>query len=228
MAADDEGHLVCGQSAFSGDRCGDAVSFSLPKGGNATDAGKRKGIGRKSRGNSCQRKHPAEILALGPSCASHRRSSNANSLGGQHSTRKLEICATFQWIICAAVSEFESYMPSHAVASLWARQASWIELRFKSPLGPWSERASSSRATFAMISANCVAGRDQGRGIACAFGMPVHWGCNDSVVADYRRIPSGSRGGPICAPTDLNAQPVVLPEKRVFRSLSQNPAGAVD
>jgi len=37
-------------------------------------------------------------------------------------------------------------MPSHAVASLWARQASWIELRFKSPLGPWSERASSSRA----------------------------------------------------------------------------------
>ena len=54
----------------SGDRCGDAVGFSLSKGGNATDAGKRKGIGRKSRGNSCQRKHPAEILALGPSCAS--------------------------------------------------------------------------------------------------------------------------------------------------------------
>jgi putative tryptophan/tyrosine transport system substrate-binding protein len=27
-------------------------------------------------------------------------------------------------------------MPSHAVASLLARQASWIELRFKSPLGP--------------------------------------------------------------------------------------------
>src|SRR2546430_16453450 len=35
---------------------------------------------------------------------------------------------------------------SQAGASLWARQASWIELRFKSPLGPWSERASSSRA----------------------------------------------------------------------------------
>ena len=85
--------------------------------------------------------------------------------------------------------------PPTTVASLWARQASWIEPRFKSPLGPWSERASSSRATFAMISANCVAGRDQGRGIACAFGTPVHWGCNDSVVADYRRIPSGSRGG---------------------------------
>src|SRR6516162_902933 len=101
----------------------------------------------------------------------------------------------FKGIICDDISEFESHMPSHAVASLWARQASWIELRFKSPLGPWSERASSSRATFAMISANCVAGRDQGRGIACAFGMPVHWGCNDSVVADYRRIPSGSRGG---------------------------------
>ncbi len=35
----------------------------------------------------------------------------------------------------------------------------------------------------------------QGQGIASAFGTPVHWGCNDSVVADYRRIPSGSRGG---------------------------------
>jgi hypothetical protein len=33
------------------------VGFSLSKGGNATDAGKRKGIGRKSRGNSCRRKH---------------------------------------------------------------------------------------------------------------------------------------------------------------------------
>src|SRR6516165_6439821 len=29
MAAGDEGHLVCGQSAFRGDRCGDAVGFSL-------------------------------------------------------------------------------------------------------------------------------------------------------------------------------------------------------
>src|SRR5262245_57459129 len=99
----------------SGDRCGDAVGFSLSKGGNATDAGKWKGIGRKSRGNSCQRKHPAEILALGPSCASHRRSLNANSLGGRTSAGSLEICATLQWIICASVSEFESYMPSHAV-----------------------------------------------------------------------------------------------------------------
>ena len=116
------------------------------------------------------------------------------SLGGIR-LRSWESARVFKGIICADVSEFESYMPSHAVASLRARQASWIELRFKSPLGPWSERASSSRATFAMISANCVAGRDQGRGIACAFGTPVHWGCNDSVVADYRRIPSGSRGG---------------------------------
>src|SRR5262245_22064764 len=107
----------------SGDRCGDAVGFSLSKGGNATDAGKRKGIGRKSRGNSCQRKHPAENLALGPSCASHRRSSNANSLGGQNSAGSLEICAIFQWIICADVSEFESYMPSQPVPSLWVMYA---------------------------------------------------------------------------------------------------------
>src|SRR5262249_32274398 len=31
------------------------------------------------------RKHPAEMLARGPSCASHRRSSNANSLCGRNS-----------------------------------------------------------------------------------------------------------------------------------------------
>src|SRR5262249_61706844 len=35
----------------------------------------------------------------------------------------------------------------------------------------------------------------QAQGIASAFGTPVHQGRNDSVVADYRRIPSGSRGG---------------------------------
>src|SRR6516164_11122156 len=38
----------------------------------------------------------AEIPALGPSCASHRRSSNANSLGGRHPAGSPEICATFQ------------------------------------------------------------------------------------------------------------------------------------
>ena len=96
MAAGDEGPSGLWSICVSGDRCGDAVGFSLSKGGNATDAGKRKGIGRKSRGNSCQRKHPAEILALGPSCASHRRSSNANSLCGRNSAGSPEICATFQ------------------------------------------------------------------------------------------------------------------------------------
>src|SRR5262245_48311590 len=99
----------------SGDRCGDAVGFSLSKGGNATDAGKREGIGRKSRGNSCQRKHPAEILALGPSCASHRRSLNANSLCGQNSAGSRESERAFKGIFCDDISEFESYHLSQAV-----------------------------------------------------------------------------------------------------------------
>src|SRR5262245_35488350 len=102
----------------SGDRCGDAVGFSLSKGGKATDDGKRKGIGRKSCGNSCQRKHPAEILALGPSCASHRRSSNANSLGGRNSAGSNKSMRPFKGIFCHDISEFESYMPSQAVPSL--------------------------------------------------------------------------------------------------------------
>src|SRR5262249_13539787 len=49
-----------------------------------------------NRGNSCQRKHPAEMLALSPSCASHRRSSNANSLCRRNSAGLAEICAIFQ------------------------------------------------------------------------------------------------------------------------------------
>src|ERR1700756_87549 len=102
------------------------------------------GIGRK-RGNSCQRKHPAAILALGsPTVAAQTRIFSAAGIRLDH--RKS--VRPFKWRFCNNISEFESYMPSHAVASLRARQASWIELRFKSPLGPWSERASSSRATF--------------------------------------------------------------------------------
>jgi hypothetical protein len=60
------------------------------------------------------------------------RSSNAkvSAAGIRLDSRK--IYRAFNGIICDDISEFESYMASHAVASLWARQASWIELRFKS------------------------------------------------------------------------------------------------
>src|SRR5262249_49549932 len=51
------------------------------------------------------------------------------------------------------------------------------------------------RATFAMIFSQLCRRARQGQGIASAFGTPVDCGCNDSIVADYRRIPSGSRGG---------------------------------
>ena len=40
-----------------------------------------------NRGNSCQRKHPAEILALGPSCASH--------VAARNSAGSPEICARY-------------------------------------------------------------------------------------------------------------------------------------
>src|SRR5262245_14031799 len=58
--------------------------------------GQSSGRRTENRGNSCRRKHPAEILALGPSCASYRRSSDANSLCGRNSAGSPEICATFQ------------------------------------------------------------------------------------------------------------------------------------
>src|SRR5436189_5874879 len=51
---------------------------------------------------ACQRKHPAEILALGPSCAFH-----LNSLCGRNSAGSSEICATYQRIFWHDISEFE-------------------------------------------------------------------------------------------------------------------------
>ena len=63
-----------------------------------------------NRGNCCQRKHSAEILALGPSCASHRRSSNASAAGIRLDHRKS--VRPFKGIIWDHISEFEY---SHAV-----------------------------------------------------------------------------------------------------------------
>src|SRR5262249_59615637 len=65
----------------------------------------------------CQRKHPAEMLALGSSCASHRRSSNANSLCGRNSAGSRKSVRSFKGIFCHDISEFESYMPSQPVRS---------------------------------------------------------------------------------------------------------------
>src|SRR5262249_34437780 len=68
--------------------------------------------------NLGRRKHPAEILALSPELRLPP-SQLTNSLQGQNSAGFPQICAIFQGIICVDISEFESYMPSHAVRSLW-------------------------------------------------------------------------------------------------------------
>jgi hypothetical protein len=68
-----------------------------------------------NRGNSCQRKHPAEIVALGPSCDSHPRLVSAAGIRLNH--RKS--VRPFKGIFCDDISEFESSHPSHAVGSLW-------------------------------------------------------------------------------------------------------------
>src|SRR5207245_3540961 len=52
-------------------------------------------------GNSCQRKHPAEIVALGPSCASHRRLVSAAGIRLDH--RKS--VRPFKGIFCVDISE---------------------------------------------------------------------------------------------------------------------------
>src|SRR5262249_57203395 len=74
-------------------------------------------LGGKSR-QFLPRKHPAEILALGPSCASHRRSSNANSLMRPEFGWITGICATFQRDILRR--HFGVRVASQAVRSLSA------------------------------------------------------------------------------------------------------------
>src|SRR5215510_15203499 len=110
MAAGDEGQLVCGQSVFLGRslRCRSRL-FTLHKAAMQRTPASRKGSAE-NRGNCCQRKHPAEVLALGPSCASHRRSSNASAAGIRLDHRKS--VRPFKGIILDHISEFEY---SHAV-----------------------------------------------------------------------------------------------------------------
>src|SRR5262249_56102952 len=67
------------------------------------------------RRRDSQRKHPAEIVALGPSCASHRRLVSAAGIRLDH--RKS--VRPFKGIFCDDIFEFESSRPSHAVGSLW-------------------------------------------------------------------------------------------------------------
>src|SRR2546429_1904021 len=75
------------------------------------------GIGRK-RGNSCQRKHPAEILARGssyaPTVSAQTRIVSAAGIRLDH--RKS--VRPFKGIFCNNISEFESYMPTQAVPYL--------------------------------------------------------------------------------------------------------------
>src|SRR5262245_5819874 len=61
--------------------------------------------------------------------------------------------------------------------------------------GQQRSRNPHGRSTFAMIFSQLCRRAREGPGIASAFGTPIHRGCNDSVVADYWRIPSGSPGG---------------------------------
>ena len=80
----------------------------------------------RNRGKSCRlsdansmthvrARTPAEIRHLATRAAFP---SNANTLCGQNSAGFLQICKTFKGIICDDISEFESYMPSHAAGSL--------------------------------------------------------------------------------------------------------------
>jgi hypothetical protein len=91
----------------SGDRCGDAVGFSLST-RRQCNAGKPKGIGSAS---ILPRSSWYWARAAPPTVAAQTRIVSVAKirLGSWESAR------AFKGIICADISEFESYMPSHAV-----------------------------------------------------------------------------------------------------------------
>src|SRR3989442_1885212 len=80
------------------------------------------GIGRK-RGNSCQRKHPAEILARGssyaPTVAAQTRIVSAAGIRLDHP----KSVRPFKGIFCNNIYEFESYMPTQSVRSIGGLQS---------------------------------------------------------------------------------------------------------
>jgi hypothetical protein len=94
----------------SGDRCGDAVGFSLSKGGNATDAGKRKGIGSAS---ILPRSSWYWARAAPPTVSARTRIVSAAGIRLDH--RKS--VRSFKGIFCDDISEFESYIASQPVRS---------------------------------------------------------------------------------------------------------------
>src|SRR2546430_4709649 len=115
------GYLVW-SICVSGDRCGDAIGFSLST--------RRQCNGRRQAERDRQKiaaiPASASILprswhwarAAPPTVAVRTRIVSAAGIRLDH--RKS--VRPFKGIFCHDISEFESYMPSHAVASLWARQ----------------------------------------------------------------------------------------------------------
>ena len=97
---------------------------------------------------------PAEILAYSRAVYPQRRTPNAHSLQNQKSAGFLESLRAFKGISCDDISEFESHMPSHAVASLWRPLGSYaffaMSLKASARLGesltlriPWSVKLKS-------------------------------------------------------------------------------------
>ena len=63
---------------------------------------------------------PAQASLLRSWRFPHARSSNANNLCARILLVSRKSVRAFKGIFCDDVSEFESYMPSHALRSLWA------------------------------------------------------------------------------------------------------------
>src|SRR5262245_54696773 len=96
MAAGDEGHLVCGQSAFRAIAAVTQYAFHSPKAAMQRTPASGKGSAENRAAIPASASILPRILALGPNCASHRRSLNANSLGGSNSAGSTQIYATLQ------------------------------------------------------------------------------------------------------------------------------------
>src|SRR2546430_16118616 len=96
------------------------IRHELP--GNLQFIFRRRGIisaSAETRGNSCQRKHSAPGTRLGQSCVSQTSQLKTRIVSvARIRLNPWKTVRSFKGIICDDISEFESYMPSHAVRAL--------------------------------------------------------------------------------------------------------------
>jgi hypothetical protein len=112
-----------------------------------------------NRGNSCQRKHSAPGTRLGQSCVSQTSQLKTRIVSvARIRLNPWKTVRPFKGIICDDISEFESYMPSQPVRSLWVMSGLQKYARHSRELADRSN-SRSPRDCYPMLTCNVFIAR---------------------------------------------------------------------